>query len=454
MAAEKKPLPRFHFVDENDPEKRHKSRAHLARELHRMKRQHRKVHLSNLAVSHTDLRFDQFKWPIDVALRAACPPTVHLPLHLLQTASDRCLFHHYTTVMPELYRARWKHMGDANAVRDLFQLYSRDEVSFRAMLFDAATHRSALQGIHAPLEYENQLLRSVRSNLHTPSTGVILGTALLGSLKCMEGADGASHWLAFREMISLHGGLSSFVGDYLMFTKLVWTFVALPGPLTGFDFAPDPEAGLRDLNDLLRSRQKALVDLLPTSEADMDRLTDLKRIKAFQASTMKKLLQTPTSEHPTERNCRLAVILFLTSALMQHGDFDPATDSCIDAISQHLEEARDDASISPVHLMWFLVRLSVSASIGERYAQVWIGIVRMLAAFHRLAPPVQDNAERLLFTSLEMPEMVDRHIHSGWGLDAELKIDADPMRRWVVHGRSVPAECFCELLWFTAPPDG
>ncbi|OQU95860.1 hypothetical protein CLAIMM_02025 [Cladophialophora immunda] len=353
--------------------------------------------------------------------------------------------------MPELYRARWKHMGDANAVRDLFQLYCRDEVSFRAILFDAATHRSALQGIPAPLEYENRLVRSVRSNLPTLNTGVILGTALLCSLKCMAGSDGTSHWQAFREMIALHGGLSSFKGDYLMFTKLVWTFVALPGPLTGFDFAPDLEVGLKDLSDLLRSRQKALVDLLPTSEVEMDRLSDLRRIKVFQASTLKGLLQKPTSEYPTERSCRLAVLLFLTSALRSHGDFDPATDSCIEAISQHLEEARDDASISPVHLLWFLIRLSVSASIGERYAQVWIGVIRMLAAFHRLAPSVQNNAERLLFTSLEMPEMFEQ-IPAGWGVDGELRVDADPVRR-DVHDRSVPAECYCELLWFTAPPD-
>ncbi|KIX93807.1 uncharacterized protein Z520_10432 [Fonsecaea multimorphosa CBS 102226] len=449
--ATQKTLPRLHFVDENDPEKRHKSRAHLARELHRMKRQHRKVYPSNLPVSPANVQLDQFKWPVDVVVKAACPPTADLPLHLLKAAQDRCLFHHYSTVMPELYRARWKHMGNANAVRDLFQLYCRDEVSFRALLFDAATHRSALQGIPAPLEYENQLVRSIRSNLHTLNSGVILGTILLCSLKCMGGSDGTSHWLAFREMIMLHGGLSSFKGDHLMFTKLIWTFIALPGPLTGFDCAPDLEFGLKDLNDLLRSRQKALVDLLPTSEVEMDRLSDLRRVKAFQASTLKRLLQTPTSEYPTERNCRLAVILFLTSALMLHGDFDPATDSCIEAISQHLEGARDDAAISPVHLLWFLTRLTVSATIGERYAQVWIGVIRMLAAFHRLAPSVQKDAERLLFVSLEMPEMYEQ-IPAGWGLDGELRIDADPARR-DAHDRSVPAECFCELLWFTAPPD-
>ncbi|OAP62121.1 hypothetical protein AYL99_04324 [Fonsecaea erecta] len=452
MAAQN-PLPRLHFVDENDPEKRHKSRAHLARELHRIKRQRRKVDPSNIAIAPVNVRLDQFKWPVDVVVKAACPPTVELPLHLLATASDRCLFHHYATVMPELYRARWKHMGNAIAVKDLFQLYCRDEVSFRAMLFDAATHRSALRGIPAPLEYENSLVRSVRSNLHTLNTGVILGTVLLCSLKCMEGSDGTSHWLAFREMVMLHGGLSSFKGDYLMFTKLVWTFVALPGPLTGFDFGPGLDTGLKNLNDLLRSRQKALVNLLPTSEAEMDRLSDLKRVRAFQASTLKKLLETPpTAEFPTDRNCRLAVILFLTSALMLHGDFDPATDSCIEAISQHLEVARDDASISPVHLMWFLVRLTISASIGERYAEIWIGVIRMLAAFHRLAPPIQNATEKLLFTSLVMPEIFEQ-IPTSWGLDGELRIDnADPICR-DLHPRSVPAECFCELLWITAPPD-
>ncbi|EXJ75895.1 uncharacterized protein A1O5_00403 [Cladophialophora psammophila CBS 110553] len=353
--------------------------------------------------------------------------------------------------MPELYKARWRHIGDAIAVRDLFQLYCRDEVSFQAMMFDAATHRSALQGKPAPLEYENRLVRAVRSNLHTLNTGIIVATAVLCNLKRMEGSHSLSHWVALKEMITLHGGLSSFTGDHIMFTKVVWTFVALPGPLTGFDFAPDLEDGLRDLNDLLRSRQKAIVDLLPTSEEEMDRLSDLRRIKVFRSSKLRNLLQTPSSEHPTERNCRLAVILFLASALMLHGDFDPATDSCIEAISQHLEEARDDASVSPVHLLWFVVRLSVSASIGERYAQIWTGVIRILTALHRLKPLVQDNAERLLFASLEIPESCGE-IPATYGLDGELQIDAEPLRQ-DVHDRSVPAECFCELLWFTAPPN-
>ncbi|KIW98741.1 uncharacterized protein Z519_00404 [Cladophialophora bantiana CBS 173.52] len=86
--------------------------------------------------------------------------------------------------------------------------------------------------------------------------------------------------------------------------------------------------------------------------------------------------------------------------------------------------------------------------IVERYAQIRTGVTRMLTALHRLKPLIQDNAERLLLASLEIPEIFEE-IPATYGLDGELQIDAEPIRQ-DVHDRSVPAECFCELLWFTA----
>ncbi|ETI28965.1 hypothetical protein G647_01417 [Cladophialophora carrionii CBS 160.54] len=357
--------------------------------------------------------------------------------------------------MPELYKARWKLVDDVPPVAmapvtDLFQLYCRDEISFQAILFDAASHRSALQGKPAPLEYENRLLRAIRSNLHTAKIGVILATAVLCNIKCMDGSGGSSHWLGLKEMINMRGGLCAFKRDHLLFTKLVWSFLALPGPLTGFDFASDLDRGVQDLNDLVRSRQKAIVNLLPTSEEDMDRLTDSRRIKAFKSSKLRSLLQPRSLEHPTERNCRIAVILFLTSALMLYGDFDSGTDFFIENISRHLQEVDDNASLSPPHLLWFIARLSSMHSTGDRYAQIWVGVIRMSTAFHRLAAAAQDKAEMLLFTSLEMPETFD-NIPVRWRLGGELRIDAEDVHQ-SMQDRSVPAECFCELLWFTEPP--
>jgi hypothetical protein len=357
--------------------------------------------------------------------------------------------------MPELYKARWKLVDDAPPVAmapvtDLFQLYCRDEISFQAILFDAATHRSALQGKPAPLEYENRLLRAIRSSLHTLKIGVILATAVLCNVKCMDGSGGSSHWLGLKEMITMRGGLCAFKDDHLLFTKLIWSFLALPGPLTGFCFAPDLDRGVHDLNDLVRARQKAIVNLLPTSEEDMDRLTDSRRIRAFKSSKLRCLLQPRSSEHPTERNCRIAVILFLTSALMLYGDFDSSTDFFIETVTRHLQEVNDNASLSPPHLLWFTARLSSMHSSGDRYAQLWIGVIRISTAFHRLAAITQDKVETLLLTSLEMPETFD-DIPVRWRVDGELQIEAEDVYQ-SMQGRSVPAECFCELLWFTEPP--
>ncbi|EXJ65010.1 hypothetical protein A1O7_01349 [Cladophialophora yegresii CBS 114405] len=357
--------------------------------------------------------------------------------------------------MPELYKARWRLVDDAPPVAmapvtDLFQLYCRDEISFQAILFDAATHRSALQGKPAPLEYENRLLRAIRSNLHTLKIGIILATAVLCNVKCMDGSGGSLHWLGLKEIITMRGGLCSFKDDHLLFTKLIWSFLALPGPLTGFDFTPDLDRGLQDLNDLVRARQKAIINLLPTSEEDVDRLTDSKRMRTFKSSKLRSRLQPRSLEHPTERNCRIAVILFLASALMLYGDFDTGTDLFIETIGRHLQQVNDNASLSPPHLLWFTARLSSMHSIGDKYAQIWTGVIRMSTAFHRLAAATQDKAEMLLFSSLEMPETL-AHIPGRWKVDGELRIDAEDVHQ-SMQDRSVPAECFCELLWFTEPP--
>jgi hypothetical protein len=93
--ASRAPLPRFHFVDENDPEKRHKSRAHLARELHRMKRQRWKLDQSKpRTISRAHCQVDQFKWPLEVVIKAASP-TVEIPSNLttlVQSLLHHCMF--------------------------------------------------------------------------------------------------------------------------------------------------------------------------------------------------------------------------------------------------------------------------------------------------------------------------------------------------------------------------
>ncbi|KAJ9604903.1 hypothetical protein H2200_010292 [Cladophialophora chaetospira] len=357
--------------------------------------------------------------------------------------------------MPELYKARFKLKGDAPSVAmapvtDLFQLYCRDKISFQAILFDAATHRSALQGKTAPLEYENRLLRAIGSNLQTLNIGVILATAVLSNIKCMDGSGGSSHWLGLKELIALHGGICAFKNDHLLFTKLIWSLIALPGPLTGFELTSDLERGVRGLSHLVRSRQKAIVNLLPTSEEDMDRLTDSKRLRTFKTSKLRNVLQPPSSEHPTERNCRVAIIMFLTSALMHYGDFDTGTDFFIETITRHLEEANDHASLSPPHLLWFTARLSSLPSVGDMFVELWVEVIRMSSAFHRLKAMTQEMVETLLFTSLEIPEAFGE-IPGRWKLDEDLQIEAEDPRQ-SMQDRSVPVECFCELLWFNEPP--
>lgn len=247
----------------------------------------------------------------------------------------------------------------------------------------------------------------------------------------------------------MHGGLTSFKDDHLLFTKLTWSFIALPGPLTGFDLASEAERGLDDLNNLVVSRKKFIVDRIPTSQAEMDHLKDSKRSKAFKSPALRSLLQVRTPEYPTERNCRLAIILFLTTAMQFYGDFSSATEFYMENLYQHLHESHDDSALSPAHLLWFLIRFSAVHSITDQCTKLWVEVIRMKAALLQLGTAKLRNVETVLFSSLENPETFE-----GKGKfsssEQSSQIEAEQAEQ-EVYDYSIPPDCFCELLWFTAP---
>ena len=333
---------------------------------------------------------------------------------------------------------------------DLFQLYSRDEASFNAMLYDAATHQSALLGKSAPLRYENRVVKGIISTIQQPTIGTILATAVLCNVKCMTGSASLAHWLALRKMVEMHGGLASFSNDQLLFTKLIWTFVALPGPLTGFYFDNDVGTWSFYLQTLVRSRQKTIVEMLPTSAIDFDRRKDSKRFNAFEPSTLRRLLQGNSLESPTERNCRISIVLFLTSAMQFYGDISSITDLYLERLCQNIQDGSDDLALSPAHLLWSLVRLSFANPIGKKCAELWVEVVQMLAVYNRLKISQKRIVESILFSSLVVPDHID-DTKEMWQLElgplSETEQDQPEF-----YDRSVPSDCFCELLWFTASP--
>ena len=333
---------------------------------------------------------------------------------------------------------------------DLFQLYSRHEASFHAMLYDAATHRSALIGKPVPLEYENRVIRSIMSTLQQPTIGTILATAVLCNVKCITGSTSAAHWLALRKMVEMHGGLASFSHDQILFTKLIWTFIALPGPLTGFDSNTDVGSGACYLERLVQSRQKIVVEMLPIADIDFDHRKNSRRCNAFEPPKIRRLLQGNPLESPTEQNCRISIILFLASAMQFYGDFSSVTDFYLEKLCQNIQEGHDDLALSPAHLLWSLVRLSFANSVSKKCTELWVEVVQMLAVYNQLGNSQKRILESILFSSLEIPDHID-DTKERWQLEPGplLGTKRDQPE---FYDRCIPPDCFCELLWFTASP--
>ena len=321
------------------------------------------------------------------------------------------------------------------------------------MLFEAACHRASLYDLAYPIEYENLVIQEIIANLESPTMGTILATSLLANVKRRSGEFSSIHWRATQKMIANNGGLLSFRYEPLVFTKHTWTAIALSGTSNGFlDESFDGE-GYEELKTLLSKRRSMTLKALPSSQAHAERQHDYVRAKVFKTRTELERLLKHASESIEDQNaapsvresCRIAIILFLTSAMEECGDFSRATELYFASVAEHLDKKTDDSALSPEHLLWSLLRLSFLHPNSTRCIDFWVKVVRMTTAWKRLELADRQAVEISLWVSLELPETVD----SLPMLDPPKMTPVSTFRR--VYERPVPKDCFCELLWFTVP---
>ncbi|KAF2801917.1 uncharacterized protein BDZ99DRAFT_504187 [Mytilinidion resinicola] len=242
---------------------------------------------------------------------------------------------------------------------DLFQLYRREPVSLRAMLFEAACHRASLYDLPYPISYENHVIQDIITNLSSPTSGTTLATCLLANVKRRSGESSSMHWRAAQKMIAVNGGLLSFRDEPLVFTKHTWAAIALSGTSNGFMDQPLHREGYEELKGLLLKRKSTTLKVLPTSQADEEQQNDYVRSKVFKTPTALKRLVKRTQESiedhqkspSVKASCRFAIIIFLTSAMQDYGDFSRAVESYLASVAEHLDQKSDDSALSPEHLL-------------------------------------------------------------------------------------------------------
>jgi hypothetical protein len=121
----------------------------------------------------------------------------------------------------------------------------------------------------------------------------------------------------------------------LLFTKQTWTAIALSGTTNGFPDEYINGDDYEELKALLSKRRLATLKALPTSQAHAKQQNDRVRTKGFKTrSELNRLLNNAwestedQNEVPSvKRSCRIAIILFLTAAMEEYGDFSLATES-------------------------------------------------------------------------------------------------------------------------------
>lgn len=321
------------------------------------------------------------------------------------------------------------------------------------MLFEAACHRASLHDLPYPVEYENLAIQDIITNVELPTMGTILATNLLASVKRRSGESSSMHWRAAQKMIANNGGLLSFRYEPLVFTKLTWTAIALSGTSYGFLDEPADGEGYEELKKLLSQRRSMTLKALPTSQAHAERQNDYFRAKVFKTRTeLKRLLQCASESIENEKkapsikgSCCIAILLFLTSAMQDYGDFSPAVELYLAAVEEHLNQKTDDSALCPEHLLWSLIRLSFLYPVSDKCIELWMTAVRMTTAWKRLEMADRQAIEDSLWVSLELPETMDNLTILG---PPKMTPVSTP---WQMCERPVPKDCFCELLWFTVP---
>jgi hypothetical protein len=305
-----------------------------------------------------------------------------------------------------------------------------------------------------PIEYENRVIQDIIANIESPTAGTILATSLLANIKRTRGDFSTMHWQAAQRMIAINGGLRSLHHDPLVFTKHTWTAIALSGTSFGFPDQPIDGQGHGELNKLLSSRWSTTLKALPTSQSYVEQEDNCARTRVFKAqSELRKLLssasessESGSSSPSIKASCRIAIILFITSAMRDCGDFSRATELYLAAVAEHLDGKKDDSALCPEHLLWSLIRLSFLHANSTKCIEHWMAVVRMSTAWKQLQMVERQSIEALLWASLELPETVDSV--TMLTLPKTVTAISTP---WQMSARTVPKDCFCELLWFTVP---
>lgn len=321
------------------------------------------------------------------------------------------------------------------------------------MLYKAACHQASLHDLPYPVEYENLVIRDIIANVELLTVGTILATNPLANVKRRSGKSSPMHWRAAQTMIANNGGLLLFRFEPLVFTKLTWTAIALPGTSYGFPDEPADGKGYEELKRLLSQRRSRTLKALPTSQDHAERQNDYFRAKVFKTRTqLKRLLQCASESIQNEKeapsikgSCRIAILPFLTSAMQDYGDFSLAVELYLAAVEEHLNQKTDDSALCSEHLIWSLIRLSFLYTVNDNCIEFWMTVVRMTTAWKRLEMADRQAIEASLWASLELPETMYSLTTLGPPKMTPVSIP------WQMCEQPVPKDCFCELLWFTVP---
>ncbi|KIW15891.1 hypothetical protein PV08_05941 [Exophiala spinifera] len=344
-----------------------------------------------------------------------------------------------TCVITSIFRKRWNHAGSITPAVDLFHLYRQHRPSLLAILLDAASHRAKLCGLPYPSEYENRVIRQILPNASSPDRGIVLATSVLATVSRLNAKQADSlHWTALQRMIELIGGLSALRFEPLLFTKMVWMLLALGGSTPGFDHAHHPEQASLHEEDAL-AENPVLLALCPGRP-----LGSL--LRGFSPRNVLGDERGKETHHQlpgVQDSCRMAIILFLSSAAEHYGQDSDEARSYLASLQTHLEGRSDDSYLAPAHLLWAMLRLSFLNKAKEKCIENWISVVRMTSAWKGL-----DAAEREQLRADFLAGMTYSNAEHDNKPHTETASSTQPHRPDPAV-RLAPEDIHCELMWFT-----
>lgn len=344
--------------------------------------------------------------------------------------------------------------------KDLFSLYLLHPASFLGLLYHSAYHLASVSGAREmhikALELKGRALEEINTSNHkckeksrSPENGTIIGVFLLSIAERMWGDLDVfrMHWRGMNDMIEARGGVSGFIDDNLVFTKLLWNCFSLLNASDGYfncalknimlpgdyDFRLTGKASKSasdGLQGLITSRRMAVVRVLPTCEAEFERNSERfpMRASAFVEDALLQRTLRPrlanhhchssskesTSGHGGTRtsiqirgdrrvtdNCRLVCILYLNVVLDELGDLSRSTETFFQGLLNRMAREQCGVDTTPEYLLWCLLRNTSSSSNGD--SKRWVKVAHMTAVIKRIPRESLQSLETVLMTFLEMP---------------------------------------------------